>query len=74
MFYVGLDVSIARTAVCVVDATGKVTHEVSVVSTPEAIATAIKAAGIGIERVGLEAGINSAWLARVPGPARHAGA
>jgi transposase len=64
MFYVGLDVSIARTAVCVVDATGKVTHEVSVVSTPEAIATAIEAAGIGIERVGLEAGINSAWLAR----------
>lgn len=64
MLYVGLDVSMRRTAVCVLDAAGKVVREVSVDSTPEAIAAAVRAAGDGIERVGLEAGPGSAWLAR----------
>jgi hypothetical protein len=63
MLYVGLDVSVARTAVCVMDAAGEVVREQSVASTPEAIATAIRASG-EVERVGLEAGINSAWIAR----------
>jgi transposase len=64
MFYVGLDVSVGRTSVCIMDAVGQVVHERSVTSTPEAIATAIRATGTEIERVGLEAGINSAWIAR----------
>ena len=64
MLYIGLDVSIGRTAVCVMDAAGCVIQEQSVASTPEAIAATIKAAGTGIERVGLEAGLNSAFLAR----------
>ena len=64
MFYVGLDVSVARTSVCVMDAAGQVIREQSVASTPEAIAAAIRASGKGVERVGLEAGINSAWIAR----------
>jgi len=33
-------------------------------STPEAITAAIRAFGREVERVGLEAGINSAWIAR----------
>jgi transposase len=64
MLYVGLDVSVGRTAVCVMDAAGRVISERSVASTPEAIAAAIKAAGMEVERVGLEAGLNSAFLAR----------
>ena len=56
MVYVGLDVSVARTSVCIMDALGQVVREQSVVSTPEAIANAIRAAGTEVERVGLEAG------------------
>lgn len=64
MFYVGLDVSVARTAVCIMDASGQVVREQSVASTPDAIAAAIRASGKEVERAGLEAGINSAWIAR----------
>jgi transposase len=46
------------------DAGGQVVSERSVPSTPEAIAAVIGNAGADVERVGLEAGINSAWLAR----------
>lgn len=50
---------------CVVDAAGRVISERSVASTPEAIAAVIRAAGTEeVARVGLEAGINSAFLAR----------
>ena len=64
MYYAGLDVSMKRTAVCIVDAAGKRVHEAAVNSTPQAVAAAIKTAGVQIERVGLEAGVSSAWLAR----------
>lgn len=46
------------------DAAGKVVREQSVASTPEAIAAMVKASGTEVERVSLEAGINSAWIAR----------
>lgn len=45
------------------DAAGQVIREQSVASTPEAISKTIRAIG-EVERVGLEAGINSAWIAR----------
>jgi transposase len=64
MLYVGLDVSVARTAVCMMDAAGQVVREQSVASTPEAIAAVVRASGTEVERIGLEAGINSAWIAR----------
>src|SRR5215218_8777429 len=64
MLYAGLDVSMRRTAACVPDAAGKVVREASVETAPAAIAAAIRAAGGEIERVGLEAGMGSAWLAR----------
>ena len=64
MFYVGLDISVARTAVCIMDAAGQVVRGKSVASTPEAIAAAIRVSGMEVERVGLEAGINFAWIAR----------
>ena len=46
MYYAGLDISVKRTAVCIVDAAGKPIHEKSVDSTPQAIAAAIKATGV----------------------------
>ncbi|MBV9018696.1 MAG: IS110 family transposase [Alphaproteobacteria bacterium] len=64
MYYVGLDVSVKRTAVCIVDSAGKLTHEADANSTPHAVAAAISSIGVEIERVGLEAGVSSAWLAR----------
>ena len=64
MYYVGLDVSVKRTAVCIVDSAGKLTHEAVANSTPHAVAAAISSIGVEIERVGLEAGVSSAWLAR----------
>ncbi len=70
MFYVGLDVSVARTAVCIMDAAGQVILERSVESTPETITATIRASGKEVERVGLEAGINSAWIARGLGEAK----
>ncbi len=46
MYYAGLDISVKRTAVCIVDAAGKPIHEKSVDSTSQAIAAAIKATGV----------------------------
>jgi transposase len=40
--YVGLDVSLKLTSICIVDRTGKVEREGVVTSDPEAIATFIK--------------------------------
>ena len=40
--YVGLDVSLKLTAICIVDQTGKIEREGMVVSNPEAIAAFIK--------------------------------
>ena len=40
--YVGLDVSLKQTAICIVDGTGKVQREGIVSSDPEAIAAFIK--------------------------------
>jgi hypothetical protein len=40
--YVGLDISLKLTAICIVDRTGKIEHEGVVRSDPEAIAAFIK--------------------------------
>jgi transposase len=64
VLYVGLDVSSKRTAVCAVDAAGKVVRTTTVDSTPEAVSGAVRSLGLPVERIGLEAGPTSAWLAR----------
>lgn len=61
-YYVGLDVSLERTAVCVVEETGQVVMERSVFSDPGDIATCLDAVAGEIGRVGLEAGPLSPWL------------
>lgn len=60
--YVGLDVSMDETAVCVVGEDGQVLAERKVPSTPEAIAAFVSAKAPGAARVGLETGSLSVWL------------
>ena len=64
MLYVGLDVSMRKTAVCVMAASGQVVRAASVDTAPGVIAEAIAAAGGQVERVGMEAGPRSSVLAR----------
>ena len=60
--YVGLDVSLRQTAVCVVDRSGKIIREAMIPSDPEAIATFIRANTSNVVRIGLESGPTSTWL------------
>lgn len=62
--YVGLDVSLKSTSVCVVDQDGSIVSEGSVVSDPDAIATYVQDKAPEIHRVGLESGPTSIWLWR----------
>ncbi len=60
--YVGLDVSLKETFVCVVDACGEVVCEKSVGTTPETIAESIEERAPSAVRIGLESGLLSTWL------------
>ena len=60
--YVGLDVSLKQTAICIVDRTGKVQREGIVPSDPEAIAAFIKSYAPTVVRIGLETGPTATWL------------
>src|SRR5438132_10066293 len=60
--YVGLDVSVKETSVCIVDKAGKVIREVKVATKPMAILAVLTEEGLAIERIGLEAGPLSQWL------------
>ena len=60
--YVGLDVSLRKTAVCVVDEAGKILREGMVDSDPEVIAVFIQSNARNPVRIGLETGATSTWL------------
>ena len=60
--YVGLDVSLKQTAVCVVDEAGKIKREAMIASDPDAIAQFIAAHAPHVARIGLETGATSTWL------------
>jgi transposase len=60
--YVGLDMSLKLTSICIVDRTGKVEREGMVASDPEAIATFIKLHALYVVRIGFETGATSTWL------------
>ena len=60
--YAGIDVSLERSSLCVVDATGKIVREAKVVSEPEALAIFFRQLGVPLTRIGLEAGPLSQWL------------
>ncbi len=60
--YVGLDVSLKKTAICVVDCAGRILCEGSVDSNPEAIARFVDKNAPDAVRIGLESGPTSTWL------------
>jgi transposase len=60
--FVGLDVSVKETSICIVDETGKIVREVKVASTPEAVLAVLKNPAYHFKRIGLEAGPLSQWL------------
>lgn len=62
--FVGLDVSLKETAVCVVGEDGGVVWRGSCASTPEAIAVTVGEHAPEVVRLGLETGTLSPWLAR----------
>ena len=61
-YYVGLDVSLKQTSICVVDQTGSVVREGVVDSDPEAISVYVRSKAPGAVRIGLETGPTSTWL------------
>src|SRR5213079_2392230 len=60
--YVGLDVSVKETSVCIVDKAGKLIREVKVATKPAEILAVLTEEALAIERIGLEAGPLSQWL------------
>ncbi len=62
--FIGLDVSLAKTAVCVLDEHGRIVREAETSSDPEALARFAKDQPGEIAAIGLEAGPLSQWLHR----------
>jgi len=60
--YAGIDVSVERSSVCVVNAEGKIVREGRVVTEPAALIVWFSSRGLSLERIGLEAGPLSQWL------------
>jgi transposase len=61
-YYVGLDVAMEETAICIVDDQRRVLREGRAVTEPEGIAAFLSATGVSFERVGIEAGPLAPWL------------
>jgi transposase len=60
--YVGLDVSLKQTSICVVNDTGSIVREGVIDSDPEAIAVFVRSKAPDAVRVGLESGPTATWL------------
>src|SRR6202051_3432085 len=65
-YYVGIDVSLKESSLCVVDAKGKIVREAKVASDPEALSHLVDGFGFPVTRIGLEAGPLSQWLREGP--------
>jgi len=61
-YYVGLDVSLKETSICIVDKDGNVIKEGVALSDPDDIARRLSGFKDQVEHIGLEAGELSAWL------------
>lgn len=62
--YIGIDVSLASSAFCVLDEHGHILKEAQVASEPEAFIEYLRSLSEPIEAIGLEAGPLSQWLHR----------
>ena len=60
--YIGLDVSLASTAICVLGDKGKMVTEAQVASAPDSLVSFLSELPHGIAAIGLEAGPLSNWL------------
>ena len=60
--FVGLDVSVKATSVCVVDDGGKVILEQKIPTEPAEIIAVLTSLGVPFGRIGIEAGPLSQWL------------
>jgi len=60
--YVGLDVAMKKTSVCILDELGKIIHETVISTEPHTLADAIENPGLKIELVGFESGSLSHYL------------
>jgi transposase len=60
--YVGIDVSLEASSVCVVDGDGKIVREGKIASEPDALITWLGGLKLELTRIGLEAGPLSQWL------------
>ena len=61
-YYIGLDVSLKQTSICVVDQSGVIIREGVVESDPEAIASFVRSKAPGTVRIGIETGPTTTWL------------
>jgi transposase len=60
--YVGLDISLEETSVCIVNNDGNVIRETKVQTDPDALAKELVAQKLDLKRVGLEASSQGGWL------------
>jgi transposase len=60
--YAGLDISVKTTAICVLDANGRVIFETMVESAPDMISACLHQLDGSFERIGMEAGPLSQWI------------
>ena len=67
--FIGIDVSLASSAVCVIDEHGQVVKRAQIDSEPEAFIAFLRDLPFAIEAIGLEAGPLSQWLHRGLGEA-----
>lgn len=63
-WFVGLDVSVEQTSMCVVDDAGAVKYEGKVRTDPASLGRALSKHAADAERIGIEAGGSSSWLCR----------
>ena len=60
-YFAGLDVSLKKTTICVVDEQGGIVKEGRATSEPKALIAALQKVGLPLERVGPEACSLAAW-------------
>ncbi len=58
--YVGLDVSLDQTSLCIIDASGRIVRETKLDTDSDVITEYLAQAALAVERIGLEEGLNRA--------------